>query len=187
MRKNNTLSPLFYVCMTLTMLSFPHLTNAAGINCKALPSWSNGNPKVNLHHVFCGEINRKGSAVGYHANPKGQKPNTYVSHRGGQSANSAGIYQWRNIELMIKGKTVQKPVSSMFPNKCSQNQIVKSIQYAATHVVKNCSNPSWAKCGPSAPSSGNRNGYCIGNNGRAFTIATAQNSSGKINTGFPVN
>lgn len=186
MSKDNKRSPLTNTCIALAIIGFTPLSYAAGINCNTLPSWSNGSPKVNLHHVFCGEINRKGRAVGYHANPNGQTPNTYISHKGGQSANSAGVYQWRKIKLSLEGKTVQKPVSSFFPDKCSQSEITRSIQYAATHVVKSCSNPSWAKCGPSAPASGSKNGYCVGNNGRAFTIATALNRSGNINTGFPV-
>ena len=186
MLKNNKKLSFVYTGITLAMLSLAPQTSAGGINCKTLPSWSSGSPKVNLHHVFCGELNSKGRAVGYHANPNGNTPSTYISHGGGQPANSAGIYQWNKINLSLGGKTVQKPMSSMFPDKCSQSQIVTSIQYSANKAPKSCSNPSWAKCGPSAPTSGNRAAYCLGDNGSVFTIATALNSSGNVNTGFPI-
>lgn len=175
-----------YVGTALAILGFTSSVSASGIDCKSLPSWGNTNPKVNLHHVFCGELNAQGKAVGYHSNPNGMTPSTYLSHGSSQPPNAAGIYQWNDIRLSLQGKTVQKPVSSMFPNKCSQAQVVSSIQYAATHAVGSCSAPPWAKCGPSAPSSGNRSAYCLGNDGSVFTIATALSSSGKINTGFPV-
>lgn len=31
------------------------------------PVWSETSPPVNLSHLFCGEVNRRGEAVGYHA------------------------------------------------------------------------------------------------------------------------
>lgn len=38
------------------------------VDCAAdRPQWSASVPPVNLRHVFCGEVNRRGRAVGYHA------------------------------------------------------------------------------------------------------------------------
>lgn len=156
-----------------------------GVNCNTLAQWSNGNPQVNLHHVFCGEVNKKGNAVGYHSNPNGQTPTTYKSHNGGDASNKAGVYVWDKISLTLKGKTLVKPLSSMFPNHCSQMQIIKSIQYSSNVSKKSCTSPSWAQCAPSAPSSGDLSSYCLGDNKKALTIATALNS-GKVNTGFPI-
>ena len=38
--------------------------------------WSKTSPAINLHHVFEGEINRKGRPVGFHSRPGGVDPST---------------------------------------------------------------------------------------------------------------
>jgi len=163
----------------------PFNASSKGIDCDTLAPWSTGEPQVNLHHVFCGEINKKGRAVGYHANPQGNTPSTYVKHLSGDAKNSAGVYVWDNISLKIDGKEVRKSLSSMFPEHCSQTQIVASIQYSSAHSTS-CSSPRWASCGASAPTNSNTpSQYCLGADNNTFTIATAL-SHNKINTGFPI-
>jgi len=172
----------------LLSLSAAFTANAAGINCDTLPDWSNAKPHVNLHHVFCGEKNHKGKAVGYHANPNGKTPSTYVKHKSGTAPNPTGLYNWRQIELKFGNTVLTKPLSTFFPNHCSQTEIVKSIQHAYLTGKQQCANPSWAKCGLSAPTGNMQSGYCYGNNKLPFTIATApvNNDPNKINTGFPI-
>lgn len=163
-------------------------TANAGIDCKTLPKWSSAVPQVNLHHVFCGEMSKSGSAVGYHANPNAQTPSTYVRHRDGNQPNAAGIYNWYDITLLLSGKKLNKPVSTFFPNHCSKEQVISSIQYAYKNGNMACSGVSWAKCGYSAPSGDASGGYCIGLNKKPFVVATAavNNDPTKINTGFPI-
>ncbi|WP_369127486.1 EndoU domain-containing protein [Candidatus Entotheonella palauensis] len=170
----------------ITLLIAIATTQAAGIDCGKLPHWSSDNPQVNLHHIFCGEKNRSGRAVGYHANPGGNTPSTFVSVGTKGAPNAAGLATWRQITLNLKGSNLVKPLSTMFPNSCTQNQVVKSIVYASKNATGSCASPGWAKCGPSAPSSGDRNSYCLGKNGSVLTIATAAPRNNKINTGFPI-
>lgn len=172
--------------MMITLLIFIIPTQAAGINCDTLPHWSRGTTQVNLHHIFCGEKNRSGKAVGYHANPGGNTPSTFVSVRTKGTPNAAGLATWQQITLNLAGSNLVKPLSTMFPNSCTQDQVIKSIVYASQNATGSCASPSWAKCGPSAPSSGNRSSYCLGKNNSVFTIATATPRNNKINTGFPI-
>ena len=160
-------------------------TSKSGIDCSELETWSSSSPQVNLHHVFCGKINRQGKDVGYHANPNGKRPSTYLDHGLSRPVNSAGIYEWDDISLKIDNLASTKSTSTMFPDKCSRSQVVKSIVYSANHSTKNCTNPDWAKCGLSAPAVGNRHTYCLGNDGSIFIIATSL-IDGKINTAFPI-
>ena len=38
------------------------------------PDWSNTEPSVALTHIFCGQINSKGEAEGFHSRPGGEDP-----------------------------------------------------------------------------------------------------------------
>ena len=159
---------------------------AAGIDCNSLEKWKTVDGyTVNQHHVFCGEINRRGKAVGFHSMPKRQRPSTILSYDG--VCNVPGIYTLRNIQIDFHGEKGTKSMSTMFPNACTMEQVNKSIAYSAQHSTGKCSSPGWANCGPSAPSRGDTFAYCTTEGGKPFTIASAfVGGTKKINTGFPV-
>ena len=172
--------------------------HAAPIACETLPHWSAPIPtgaqagaataRVNLHHIFCGEPGKRGRAKGFHSVPGGlphSAPTPYVRHQRMQGPNAAGIYTLRNITLRFEGETYNKFLSTMFPDACTRQQVLQSIVYANTHNTGACANPHWAVCGPSAPSDGGAR-YCLGDNGKPFTVAGAPKRNGKINTGFPI-
>lgn len=91
----------------------------------AQPHWSETEPKLNLVHIFCGEINSRGKPVGYHARPKGKDPATARVTRILDAANSAGVYTAR-IELRDKGSWKEK-FSSFFPDRLDQREVVRLI------------------------------------------------------------
>ncbi|VUD67490.1 hypothetical protein TDB9533_03819 [Thalassocella blandensis] len=185
-RSTNNDVAIFIVLSVILML-FASTARAEGINCSELAQWSNTNPQVNLHHIFCGEINKKGNAVGYHANPEGNKPSTYRARdeKKDDGPNSQGVKQWFSISLNIAGVTKVKGMSSIFPDHCTQTQVVNSIVYASENNTGSCSDSSWAVCGPSAPTNKDSS-YCIGADKTLLTIATSPKQNNRINTGFPL-
>lgn len=177
------------IWMALSFIVFQLTGNvaASGIDCSKLPQYSNTNPQVNLHHIFCGEI-KKGAAKGYHANPGGETPSTYVARKvsADRGPNPQGLRTWFDIQLAVNGQTAIKSMSSIFPYNCTQDQIVNSVVYSSLHSSKNCAGQSaWVNCGPSAPNTGTKQ-YCLGDDGSIFTIGTSTPQDNKINTGFPV-
>lgn len=128
--------------------------------------WSNTSPKVNLWHVFEGEINRKGKPVGYHSRPNGQDPVNARVASVKSGPNRAGVYT-ANIEIRDKQQWLSK-FSSFFPDSMSQDDVIAAI----LHAYNNSSNPDkqpWS--GPS---------------GLGFDIQGYTLSKGDINTAFPV-
>ncbi|WDG79132.1 EndoU domain-containing protein [Pseudomonas chlororaphis] len=110
--------------------------NAATSNCFADYIFSTTTPKINLKHIFCGEVNAVGYGVGFHAKTSGQFP---------PSANAAplnpppagnAIYQLQQVGvkryLSSDSYTPkERPATSqMFPDNCSEAQITNSISYA---------------------------------------------------------
>jgi hypothetical protein len=116
------------------------------------------------------------------------KPSNFQSAQPTDAPNTAGVFTLRQIKLEFNGKVYTKSFSSMFPDHCSADQITASIVYSNTTSTSNCSNPSWAQCGMSAPETGATDGYCNGNDGNPFQVASAllYDDNSKINTGFPI-
>ncbi len=158
---------------------------AAEMDCAGIPHWSNTNPPVNQQHVFCGEWNkRKKRPVGFHSRPAGANPATIGQLKISQRPNAQGLYgvRWR-----YAGHPTPDKFSTMFPDTCNRDQVLKSIAYAATHP-KPCPEgaPRWAKCGPNKPAKDGQ-GYCDASDKSIFTIAFATlKNSKKINTAFPI-
>jgi hypothetical protein len=152
------------------------------VNCANLDHWASTNPPLNQTHIFCGEWSQN-RPKGFHSRPGGLTPNTVENFQITQSANSQGIYggTWN-----YSGHSNQRKFSTMFPDSCTQTQVLNSIIYAAAHQ-QNCpaNAPRWAWCGPNAPTA-NAEKYCKSDNNRLFTIAGALLSDGKINTAFPL-
>ncbi|NER38046.1 MAG: EndoU domain-containing protein [Oscillatoria sp. SIO1A7] len=166
------------------MVLFFTSTARPQVNCSRLSHWSGSNPPVSQTHIFCGEWDsRRSRPKGFHSRPNGINPRTVANFRITQRANSQGIY---GATWSYAGQSGKTKFSTMFPDRCSQQQVLKSILYAAAHR-QSCpsSAPNWAWCGPSAPAPKAQR-YCNGNNGSVFSIAGASLRNGNINTAFPL-
>ena len=180
-------SPLFFaLSFSVSFFQSCIAADQNTLDCNKLPRWTDSKPQVNLHHVFCGELNKRGKVTGFHAFPKDNKPSTFISAKQKTEPDHRGVFNMRNIKLTLEGKKQTKNFSSFFPEHCSFEHIVKSIQYSHTHSTGGCKSPSWAICGPSAPKDiKKQTGYCLGLDHSPFQIASPKSKSGRINTAFP--
>ncbi|MBU1429736.1 EndoU domain-containing protein, partial [Myxococcota bacterium] len=155
---------------------------ATAIDCAQLPEWTQRpkGPQLNQRHVFCGEWDeRKGRAKGFHAQPGGRTPRGVTALRVTQKPDARGIYggRWAFTE-----RPGAEKFSTMFPDSCTQAQVIESILYAEGHRQPCPADaPGWAWCGPSKPAQGGE-GYCEVKGGQPFIIAGASLSRGDINT-----
>ncbi len=182
-RKNKLIGFCLAILASITaVLATSHAD--AQINCSRLSHWSSTNPQINLHHIFCGEWDsRRSRPKGFHSRPNGVSPNTVGSFQISQSPNSQGIY---GANWGYAGYSGQTKFSTMFPDRCTQQQVTNSISYASSNRTSCPSNaPNWAWCGSSAPSA-NAAQYCNGDDGSIFTVAGAYLNDGRINTAFPL-
>ena len=156
----------------------------AQINCATLPHWSSTRPQVNQTHVFCGEWNsRRERPSGFHSSPGGLDPETVANFTVANPPNAKGIYDGRWTYV---GHPTPTKFSTMFPDSCSQTQVLNSIFYAVTHPTSCPSGaPRWTGCGPNQPTSDTGN-YCQADNGAVFAIAFAPIRNGRVYTAFPL-
>lgn len=128
--------------------------------------WSNTSPELNLHHIFEGEINRKGKPTGFHSRPGGNDPQSAKVVRIQDGPNSAGVY---TATIAVKdGNQWKEKFSSFFPDSFSADQVIEAIIHAYNQSSNKKKQP-WQ--GPS---------------GYGFTIQGYTTSRGGINTAFPV-
>jgi hypothetical protein len=94
--------------------------------------------KINQVHIFQGEINRKGLAVGYHHRPNGQDSNNVRLVKITGLPNNQGVYVGRvEIRNPANGQWISKASSStFFPDRFSQSQVLTEIQGAFASVNK---------------------------------------------------
>ncbi len=141
-------------------------TSQHATSSKAPAHWSNTQPAINQWHIFEGEINRKGKAVGFHSRPGGQDPANAKLVAIKSKPNNAGIY---TATISVRdGQQWREKFSSFFPDNMSQKTVVAAV----LHAYKNSKNPDaqpWR--GPS---------------GHQFQIQGYTLSKGDINTAFPV-
>jgi hypothetical protein len=133
---------------------------------RADQKWSKTTPKVNLQHVFHGEINRHGKPVGFHSRPKGQDPAGARLVSVKSEPNRMGVYT-ATIEIR-DGSQWKEKFSSFFPDNMDQHEVVDAILNAYKDSRDRDRQP-WR--GPS---------------GRGFDIQGYTLSRGDINTAFPV-
>jgi len=142
-------------------------SNSAGTTkYRSGSKWSGTSPEINLHHIFEGEINRKGKPVGYHSRPGGVDPASAKIVRIQDKPNSAGIY---TATIAIRdGNQWKEKFSSFFPDSMSAEDVTAAV----LNAYKKSANPKkqpWE--GPS---------------GYGFTIQGYTTSRGGINTAFPI-
>ena len=166
------------------------------------------NPWINRHHVYCGEISRKGKPVGFHFRAEGKDPRTGPGNNNPAAARISGqikpqqgakgwrIYRGEGIEIWDGRRESyrrKKGFSTFFPNNCTPAEVLASIR----HAVLNASKPLPAKGGRFRGYSGPRGepqGYCYRREredgpGKAFRISGYLNNlrdgGWTINTAYP--
>jgi hypothetical protein len=153
--------------------------------CAGIAHWSATSPPINQQHVFCGEWNsRKSRPAGFHSRPAGENPTTIGTLTVTQQPNPKGLY---GVRWSYAGHPDRRKFSTMFPDTCSRDQVLRSIGYAVKHPgACPAGAPPWAKCGPNKPPQNGRD-YCEASDGSIFAIAFATlKDSDKVNTAFPI-
>lgn len=176
----------YALIVILHLLALAPLTLFAQIDCETLPriAFLPDDLKINQQHIFCGEWDRD-RPKGFHAQPNGKNPSSVARLFIQSKPNKAGVYtiRWKHSRNPSREK-----FSSMFPDQCSQQQVLNSILYASRHEIPCPSNsPGWLQCGrnrPSAVSQKDDLPYCSDND-TFFTIGLAFDRKGIINTAFP--
>ena len=127
-------------------------------------------PPINVEHVFHGEINRRGRAVGFHHEAS-------IGHQGKarvtqltESVNSQGVYQGK-VEIFDSntGQWVAKgPESTFFPKSWNRAKVMSEIRGAYNNGTV-LPNGKWSGISPSG-----------------VKIEGWLNSAGNINTAYPI-
>jgi len=90
-----------------------------------------GTPPVRAQHIFCGEINNAGKAVGFHSRPGGTNPASVSdTDETRPDPRRPGIYSISLFRITEGGRSGIKTLSTMFPDKCSQADVLAAIRHA---------------------------------------------------------
>ncbi|WP_194791862.1 EndoU domain-containing protein [Pseudomonas sp. UFMG81] len=120
---------------------------------------SGGAPAVDQQHVFCGEVSG-GAAKGLHSRPGGTMPNSAAVIPGTTTVTTTaqmptGIYALNRFNITQGGQTREKTISTMFPDNCTQANVVAAIQNAYNNRTSlngtRFTGPSGASCGAGTP------------------------------------
>jgi len=134
----------------------------------ARSKWSRTRPKINLTHIFEGEINKRGRPVGFHARPGGRDPKNAKVVKIISPPNKVGVYTAKVKIYDKKRHQWKQKFSSFFPDKMSRKEVIDTILYAYKHR-KHPKKQPW-----------------IGPSGKGFMIQGYLNKKGNINTAFPI-
>ena len=126
--------------------------------------------QVNQGHVFHGEINRRGNAVGYHHRPGGQDATTARVTEIVDAPNAQGVYTGQ-VEVFNPATNtwVSKELpSSFYPDTWTQGRVLLEVRgaYGARNVING---NRWEGTSPSG-----------------IRIRGYLNPDGSINTAFPI-
>lgn len=146
--------------------------------------WSHGRPKINLRHLFCGEVD-DGHPKGLHSTRLAATW-TVVRRIERRQEEGGGIYS--TIAVFRGGR---RKFSTFFPDRCTAEQIVQSIEYAASNPKR--SHKQWGKIGLSGPeldsirdhNRADHETFCLDNENKPFEIRLGVLADGRINTAFP--
>ena len=122
---------------------------SAEVDCDVLPEFitvdmpDGQEVTINQRHIFCGEV-RDFRAVGFHAQPNGETPNTVIFDDQTRETTyqvlvqnqwvANGIYDLWDFLIAEDGEAqaaYPKYRSTMFPDHCSQEEVIDAIAYAA--------------------------------------------------------
>ena len=97
-----------------------------GVDCHAQSLWSDTRPAINLKHIFCGEINKRGKPVGFHARPGGKNPSTAEVIAIKSGPNAAGVYT-AEVAVIAEDGTKKLKFSTLYPDRFSVSQTIAAI------------------------------------------------------------
>jgi len=124
--------------------------------------WSDTKPAINLTHIFAGEINRRGKAVGFHSRPGGVDPEGSGVARVVDPPNRLGVY----TAVVWIGRRGRTKFSSFYPDRLTRPQVIAAILAAFRH--------------------GQRRGERFrGPSGQGFTVE-GYFQNGRIHTAYPI-
>ena len=169
----SSMGKALFVALMFTFYYGPaaSIVSAGEIVCSlAVPEWSRTDPPVDRGHIFCGDINRKGRATGYHHRPDGQDPPTARIGRISRRSDTTGVYISDQVEVWDGNDWRRKKhISSFFPDHCSPRQVLASIAFAAGQPSCQLGRGKWR--GWSAPAiAQNADSHCRGLDGRPLVV-----------------
>ena len=129
--------------------------------------WSDTDPAINLHHIFEGEINRRGKPVGFHSRPGGEAPSRARVTRIVDGPNDEGVYI-ADVEIQTRSGRWQGKRSTFFPDEMGRDEVVQAILHAWEDGKKF------------------NDGRFRGDSGEGFTIEGRTLEDGRINTAYPI-
>ncbi len=146
--------------------------------------WSRDRPKVNLRHLFCGELD-DGRPKGLHSTRLAATWDV-VRRIEQRREEGGGIY---SAVVVFSGG--QRKLSTFFPDHCTEEQIIRSIKHAASSPLG--PHKQWGEIGLSSPeqrnirdrSEADHEMFCLDSDGRPFEIRFGVLADGRINTAFP--
>jgi hypothetical protein len=142
------------------------LVLAGAAFARRAPALSDTSPRINLSHIFEGEINRKGRPVGFHARPGGRNPTGARVVRVLDRPNRQGVYT-AAVEIRTEdGRWLEKR-STLYPDRMSRNDVIAAILNA---YRRRTTGSAEQFRGPS---------------GQGFTIE-GWYQNGRINTAYPI-
>lgn len=153
----------------LYMILTDSMVSAENRLCRlGYPAWSDTEPTVDRGHLFCGGINSKGRATGYHHRGGGNDTNSARIRSITDINSKTGVYVSDSVLVFNGDDWVKKRnISSFFPDTCSSEQVIRSIAYAAANIE--CQNSSGKWSGRSAPYK-DENQYCLGKDGEHLIL-----------------
>ncbi|TAL35508.1 MAG: hypothetical protein EPN93_10230 [Spirochaetes bacterium] len=136
------------------------------VDCSRKPhvEWSDTSPRVNLTHIFHGEINEHGRPVGYHSRPGGGDPGDAGVLEKIQGPNRKNVYM---AQVWVGAKD-RKKISTFFPDSMKKEEVIQAVLHAYRNRT---SFKAYKFNGPS---------------GRGFTIEGYVMDNGDINTAYPI-
>jgi hypothetical protein len=168
------------LCAAGFLLSGPAAALQGGlqIDCtQAETQWSETEPPVNLTHVFCGEIDRRGEAVGFHARPGGADPPTARLIALEDGPNALGVYTGIVAVLGHEGSRQDEKFSSFFPDAMTPDEVLAAILTA--YRESGDTQGKW-RGDPAAAVAGAR--FEI----EGWLLPDAHPYAGRINTAWPI-
>jgi hypothetical protein len=156
-------------------LLLPAAADAAELDCRTA-HWEGRAPSINVGHIFCGEIKRRPD--GYHS--EAIFPTPLVAGVSGRQEIGRGVYN--GTVVFADG---ERKFSTFYPRTCTVEMVLRSIRYAVAQPATP-KRGGWGFVAPSGPGNASReDGFCLGADGRPFTIRYGLLPRGDVNTAFP--
>lgn len=129
--------------------------------------WSSTRPAVNLEHIFEGQVNKRGKAVGFHSRPGGKNPADARVTRVIDKPNRAGVYT-ADVEVRNRSGRWLRKRSTFYPDRLSREEILAAVLKAWNERDETQGN------------------LFRGPSGKGFTIEGRTLDNGDINTAYPI-